>query len=324
MLASDHGFLWKEGRPTALSSNATATAAKWHRKEGIYLLWGEGLGAADGHRQRGSVQQVCSTLLALVGLPPGRGLEGQPLAPVAAPQQATVDYQARYQPTASAAAVPSAADQDTLAKLKSLGYIGGDRSAAPAAGNGTRTPASFNNEGLILRDAGKTNEAIAAFERALALDPDLASAAWNLSDMLFAGGDRDRADDLLLKAFSLDLPEAPRYLANRASAYQKEGHADRALKLVNAALQAKPGNVEVLLFRGRYRVDTKDCTGAVDDFRRVEQLSAKDAGAYALEGVAQTCAGDRAGAVRAFQRSLQLDPNQPDIRELLKALGRTS
>jgi hypothetical protein len=53
MIASDHGFTWREGRPTKLSSFAVATAAKWHRKEGVYLLWGPGVTAEPGHRQRG-------------------------------------------------------------------------------------------------------------------------------------------------------------------------------------------------------------------------------------------------------------------------------
>src|SRR5258706_10888687 len=69
MIASDHGFFWREGRPTQISSTATATAAKWHRKEGIYLLRGPGIAAAAGHPLRGSVRQVCSTLLALTGMP---------------------------------------------------------------------------------------------------------------------------------------------------------------------------------------------------------------------------------------------------------------
>ncbi len=168
-----------------------------------------------------------------------------------------------------------------------------------------------------MRDGRKTAEATAAFELALALDPDLASAAWNLSDMLFAKGDRDRADDLLLKAFAHDLPEGTRYLLGRAIGYQREGRADRALKLVNAALQAKPGNSEVLLFRGRYRVDAHNCRSALEDFQRVEQLAPKEAGAYAAEGIAQACLGDRAAAERAFSRSLQLDPNQPNIRDVL-------
>src|SRR5579872_5757097 len=56
MLASDHGFLWKEGRPTAFSSNATSTAAKWHRSDGMYVIWGPGIAASNGHTAKGSVQ----------------------------------------------------------------------------------------------------------------------------------------------------------------------------------------------------------------------------------------------------------------------------
>src|ERR1019366_4759320 len=121
MLASDHGFLWKDGRPTTLSSNATTTAAKWHRSEGMYVLWGPGVAAAAGHGARGSVQQVCATLLALLGLPPGRDVEGPPLPGGAAPTAARVDYFASYHP-ATAPASNTAVDRDTLAKLKSLGY----------------------------------------------------------------------------------------------------------------------------------------------------------------------------------------------------------
>ena len=88
MLASDHGFLWKDGRPTTLSSNATTTAAKWHRSEGMYVLWGPGVTASSGHSGKGSVQQVCATLLALLGLPQGRDVDGPPLPGVVAPNLA--------------------------------------------------------------------------------------------------------------------------------------------------------------------------------------------------------------------------------------------
>ena len=47
MLASDHGFSWIDDRPTEVSSNAQATAAKWHRKHGMYLLWGPGIPKRD-------------------------------------------------------------------------------------------------------------------------------------------------------------------------------------------------------------------------------------------------------------------------------------
>ncbi len=79
VLASDHGFLWGEGRPTTLSSAANTTAAKWHAENGIYLIWGPGIQASHGHTDSGNVDQVCATLLALAGLPPASGIAKPPL-----------------------------------------------------------------------------------------------------------------------------------------------------------------------------------------------------------------------------------------------------
>jgi Flp pilus assembly protein TadD len=322
MLASDHGFLWKDGRPTELSSNAMTTAAKWHRGEGMYVLWGTGIPASQGHTARGSVQQVCATLLALLGLPPGRDVNGSPLP--GAPQSTAphFDYVAQYHP-AAAPSTNSAADAETLAKLKSLGYIGdGGPSSSPKAGE-TRTPGSYNNEGVILKESGKLDAAVPAFEHALTLDPDLASAAWNLSDILYArGSDLDRSDALLIRAIAHGLPDAPKLVIGRAIGYQRSGHTDRSLALLTGALKAEPREPQYWLFRGRYRVEVNDCRGAVADFDQAERLQPNNPAAYASDGVASLCAGDRTRAAGAFQRSLALDPNQPKVREFLQSLGR--
>jgi Tfp pilus assembly protein PilF/predicted AlkP superfamily pyrophosphatase or phosphodiesterase len=326
MLASDHGFLWKEGRPTALSSNATTTAAKWHRNEGIYLLWGPGIAPSAGHAGRGSVQQVCATLLALLGLPQGRDVTGPPLPGVAAPAvQQRVDYFASYKPSAPpASAATASADRDTLANLKSLGYVGDGGPSASRSAGAVRTPGSYNNEGVILKEQGKTVPAMQAFEQALALDPNLASALWNLSDLLFArGSDLDRADDLLVRALANGLPEGSKFLIGRAIGYQRSGQTDRSLRLVNAALKVQPNDAELWLFRGRYRVDRRECSGAASDFEHAERLAPDNAASYASEGIAQMCAGNESAARRAFTRSLALDPNQPKVREFLQSLGKT-
>src|SRR5438552_3189553 len=213
MLASDHGFFWKEGRPTTLSSNANTTAAKWHRNEGIYALWGAGIGPSAGHTARGSVQQVCATLLALLGLAPGRGLQGPALpgTPVDTRAPAAVDYTETFRRPAAGAA-KEGRDADALAKLKSLGYVGDSGPATSRTLGATRTPGSYNNEGIILKEKGREADAIAAFDNALALDPNLASALWNLSDLLFAKKDFDRSDALLVKAFANGLPDGPKFL----------------------------------------------------------------------------------------------------------------
>jgi Flp pilus assembly protein TadD len=321
MLGSDHGFTWTEGRPTGLSSVANATAARWHTENGIYLLWGKAIAASAGHTGHGSVQQLTATLLALIGLPPGKDVLGPPLpgAPSSGADE-PFDYRQHFTPMAAMAATGSAGqsrvDEETLAKLRALGYIG----AAEATGRsaGTRTAGSFNNEGLLLKGIGKTKEAIDAFDTAISVDPNLASALWNLSDLLFAENALDKSDSLLVRAYAHDLPEGRRYLIGRAIGYQRNGNMDRSVRLLNQAAAAKPDDPEVLLFRGRYRVEAGDCAGAVADMRRATEQAPANPAAFASLGLAQTCAGDQAAAQKSFRRSLELDPNQPQLRQYLR------
>ena len=122
VLASDHGFFWGEGRPTQLSSVATASAAKWHAPQGMYLLWGAGVPAKPGHAAQGDVQQVAATLLALAGLPPGRDVNGDPLEGVTPVKAPRADYAAHYRPSSAQAATKAgtAMDREAVANLRSL------------------------------------------------------------------------------------------------------------------------------------------------------------------------------------------------------------
>jgi tetratricopeptide (TPR) repeat protein len=319
VLASDHGFKWTEGRPTTMSSVANATAAKWHNDDGIYLAWGKGVPASTGHTGKGTVAQVASTLLAFAGIPAAEGVTGPPLAGAPPPVAPAVDYKAHYTPAAvaSGSAAQSQVDEETIRKLRALGYIGSSGGGGQKLG--TRTAGSFNNEGLLLKNEGRTADAVAAFESALTVDPNLASAAWNLSDLLFSQKQSlDKSDVLLVRAFASGLPEGTRFLIGRAIGYQRDGRIDRSIRLLTDAAAAKPDEPEVWLFRGRYRVETNDCEGAVSDFQRAIRLDPADAAAHASLGLAQICTGDKAAARESFKRSLALDPNQPKVREMMR------
>jgi tetratricopeptide (TPR) repeat protein len=323
MLASDHGFRWNEGRPEKLSSAAAATAGRWHREQGIYLLAGPGI-AASPERAAGKVDQVCATLLALLGLPPGKELAGPPLPGAPTVEGEAVDYRAGYHPvTAPVTTVSTAPSGDDVEKLRALGYIGGkEPTRAPAGAASTRTPASFDNEGLLLRQAGRTAEAAAAFRNALALDPRSAAALWNLSDLLHAEGrDPDTSDALLVQALGAGLPEGAEQAAGRAIAYARAGQADRSLRLLDAAVAARPDDAKLLLLRGRYRLEGRRCREARDDFERSARLEGSDPLAHASLGLARLCLGDAPGAARALARSLELNPEQPEIRRALGELG---
>jgi Flp pilus assembly protein TadD len=322
MLASDHGFHWFDDRPTELSSFAASTAAKWHRKAGIYLLWGHGIAARGRTGPEQHVAQVASTLLALEGMPAGEGMTAPPI--VVGASTARADYRKHYVPMKPPAAgsTSQAATDEELAKLKSLGYIAaGESTAAPAgmAGQSTHTAGWYNNRGLILRERQQTDDAIAAFEQAIAIDPNLASALWNYSDLLLQQKrDLDRADVLLVRAFANGLPEGRKYLIGRAIGYQRNGDATRSLHLLEQAVAAKPDDVELRLFRGRYRIEAEDCAGALEDFRAATELQPENAVPYASAGIAEVCLGRVDDARRDFARSLAIDPNQPKLQAFLR------
>lgn len=300
LLASDHGFRWQDGRPTHSPSSEAATAGLWHREEGIYLLAGPGI-SPSSERSRGRIDQIAATLLSLLGLPPGRGLAGPPLpgTPVSpiAPAREAVDYAARFRRVAipgSAGAKGKTAESEELATLRALGYLGADEperapGTAPAGTDPTRTPGSYNNEGLIRLalgtkgDPAATRAAAEAFQKALAIDPRFASALWNLSDLL-AASDPARSGDLLRRAARAGLAEAtPR-----------------------------------LLVRGKERLAAGDCLEARADFVLATELAPNDPIAWGTAALAHLCAGDPSAARRALERSLVLDPNQPEV---VRALG---
>lgn len=319
MLASDHGFFWGEGRPAALSSFAATSAAKWHRAEGMYLLWGNRI-ARTTEMHRGGVAQVAPTILSLLGLPVSSNggelpLDGTPLT-----GRDSMDYRQFFKKRSAVAAGNAAAASEEVAKLRALGYIGSsEASSAPAAARGSsRTAGSYNNEGLIHRAEKRSNEATAAFEKAIAIDPNLASALWNLSDLLFAQRKIDRADQLLVRALSNQLPEAVKYVIGRAIGYQRSGDLSRSVRLLEAAVDARPNEPELRMFRGRYRIETKDCRGALADFVAVQRLSPGNPNAYTSAGLAALCAGDDAQAQQFFAQSLRLNPNQPQLQRFVR------
>jgi tetratricopeptide (TPR) repeat protein len=322
MIASDHGFFWNEGRPAASGSGNTVNAATWHAPEGLYLLWGAGIGASGGHNARGSIHQVAATLLALLGLPPGRDVDGQPLDGVNATSGPHADYAAHYRPSQPPVQSPVRAvfDAEALENLRSLGYTSGG-GASPGDGS-TRTPESYNNEGGFLQSRGKMVEAIRAFEKALSLDPSLLSAQRNLSELWHARGQNlDRSDGLLVSAFAGGLPGGGKYLADRAAAYERAGQMPRGVKLLNAAVRVKPRDAELWRFRGGYLLAAKDCKGASASFDRAIALAPNHAATHAGRGEASLCLGDRAAAGVAFRRSLEIDPNQPTVRQRLHDIG---
>jgi tetratricopeptide (TPR) repeat protein len=317
LVVSDHGFRWREHRPRDLSSLGQATAAEWHAPEGVSLVWGPGITPVR-ERSRGGIRQVAATILALLGLPPSLGIEAPPLLGIAASPQAARDDRTAFAARPRATTPAAAPDPAALEKLRALGYLSGEGAPAAPAGD-TRTASSFNNEGLILRAAGKRDAARAAFEEALRRDPQAASAAWNLSELLFEDGQDDASDQALLRLLSGPASEVARRVSARASAYMRRNDHAKARGLADAAVARRVDVAELWLLRGSLRLQKGECPSALGDFERAARLAPRNALAAASRGAALLCLGRKDAARASFELSLKLDPDQPELRRQLTA-----
>jgi Flp pilus assembly protein TadD len=317
LVVSDHGFLWSEGRPPRPDSLAKASAGLWHRQQGIYVLWGRGIEPVK-ERVGGDVGQVAATVLALLGLPRAAGIQG-PALPGVAESDRTRDYGPRAATSAPVEAGPASPEE--LEKLRALGYLGAGESASRPAGasDPTRTAGSYNNEGLILREAGKKAEARRAFEQALAIEPRSASAAHNLA-VLMGPEEAAQSDRLLLDALANGLGDGARIVASAALTYAHEGDPKRARRLLEGAVPRAPEDPLLRYHRGRMRLEARECAPALEDFRKLRDLTPGAAIAHGLYGTALLCLGRAAEARASFERSLEIDPQQARLREQLARL----
>ena len=228
VLVSDHGFAWGDDRPAPGTSDAAATAGRWHRDLGIFVIAGPRI-EPSATQSQGEVAQVAPTVLALLGVPPTPGMP-EPLAGLTAAGPALA-------PAATPVPEPGAdlPDEEALARLRALGYVGGAEPSRTSVGSSTRTAGSYSNEGLILEERGRTAEAREAYRRALAVDPSHAASLWNLSRL-----DGDQA--LVRRALAAGSPDAAQAVLTRAKALLQEGKCREALDDVRAVGAAQPSS----------------------------------------------------------------------------------
>jgi tetratricopeptide (TPR) repeat protein len=257
VLASDHGFRW-QNRPRLASSSADRTAALWHRQEGIYLIYGEGIQPKHETEPVGGVRQICATLLDLMGLPMGGQVTGPPLpgAPPANGQPA--DYLAHYRRPPEPESSPSsdAGAQRELAKLQALGYLGGTESGAPSTESRSDTLSSgaLNNIANLLQQEGRTDEALAVYKRALKATQGAKKAyLWsNYSNMLHQSGREEEARAAFRKTAEVaeemlrQDPGDTQLLFVRANALNQAGDYSQAADVYQQLIEARP---ERALFR---------------------------------------------------------------------------
>lgn len=323
VITSDHGFRWGADRPCGRASSEEATAAAWHRLEGVLLAWGEGVRPAP-RKARATTFDVAPTLLALMDLPVDRRMSGSalPIRPgVSARKESGVLAKVSVETVASAP-VDAAQAAEYTRKLVALGYISpgndAENNTAPRTSAGL-TKGAWNNLGIYRRfslreDAG----ARAAWEESLKLDPGYHSPLFNIATLERDRGRFGEATRWLLRAIAAGQPEPEATVERWAGEFERRG--GDGLALLREAHAADPQSepfarsYALLLSRKNRCREAHEVIAPLEESSQPQTLN--------IAGIVEACL-DRPDRVRQlFLRSLALDPNQPRLREALASLPR--
>jgi tetratricopeptide (TPR) repeat protein len=332
---SDHGFKSGERRIRSEELVDMRTAHLDHEPQGILIAAGPGI-RRGATLTDASVLDLTPTLLHYLGQPPAKDMDGKVLMAIFEPDFEAahpLTYVASYESaTPEEKAAEPAEDYgdaelaENLAGLAALGYVkdepGEDADVVPASGETAEasSPEIHNNLARIHAREGRLDEAVAEFEKALALNQHDADSLLGLAGIASMRGNRPRAEHLTQVALASN-PDFPPALAQLAGLRRDAGDLDEAIRLYREALKLDDASPGLYLGLGDCLERAGQYAEAETAFRRVISLDPDSFEAYYNLGVSTSQQGRLDEAVANYEKALALDPKHPLYAAALNNLG---
>ena len=204
----------------------------------------------------------------------------------------------------------------------------GDPSGARAALDEATRRAPGSPEPLLARARSALADrdfdgASAAFGRVLALAPGHGDAARGLAEVAMERGDLAGATVRLEQLAAADAGDAQARV-KLGVLYVRAGRLDEGLARFHEAVALDPLDGEALLTLGGALAKTGRPAEAVPFLERAVAAGLRTPVALNSLGAARMETGDREGALSAFRASLDADPAQPSIRDLVARLSKAT
>jgi tetratricopeptide (TPR) repeat protein len=186
-----------------------------------------------------------------------------------------------------------------------------------------RNPGVHYAHGRVQMAAGHAGRARQAFERAVGLDPKSTPLRLLAASAADAAGDGVDSVSSIYEAAAAIAPADPSVPAAHAEMLLRHGHADRAIPLLERAIELAPDSLPCLANLAAAHRAVGDGDAAVDAYRRA--LSRAPAAHGLRVNLAQTLreAGRKDEAIATLEEALALDPDRAEARLLLLRMRRT-
>jgi len=175
------------------------------------------------------------------------------------------------------------------------------------------------NLGTALYEAGRLDEAVSRYEKAVALQPDYAPAYNNLGVTLRAKGDVDAAIAAYQRGLRLD-GDYPDLHYNLANALLSQNRADEAAAHLATSVAGEPASAANHNNLGTALAEKGQMEPAIVEFRNAIALEPASVLAYRNLGNALAATGRSAEAREALERAVTLAPADADANYDLGSL----
>jgi arylsulfatase A-like enzyme/Flp pilus assembly protein TadD len=231
-------------------------------------------------------------------------------------------------PLRERAAPPPAVDEETRAKLASLGYVALSAATTNAPRADPRsTTALFHDfeKATALLNSGNAAAAVVVMTSLVERDPGNRAFRSTLARALDAAGQHDRSLKLYRESVALAPNDADAWY-DLAAALQDRGDPKEARSAIDEALRRDPNRADGHNMLGVALVQSGDAAAAAEEFRRAIAIDPRSARAYNNLGNALRVLGQQDDALNAYRRAAALAPRYPDpingIGVLLVQQGR--
>src|SRR5436309_3468471 len=169
------------------------------------------------------------------------------------------------------------------------------------------SPKLWNERGVVLHQAGRTDDALASYRQAVEVDPKYALAWNNLGVLVTHAGDTEEAIEALRTALQLRAGFSAARLNLALLLYQLRRF-QLSLEAYRQVLSTEPRSAAAWNGIGLVLVELKRFADARNAFVRAVETDPEHAGAHYNLSFTLSNLGDFDGALRATKRALELDP----------------
>ena len=172
------------------------------------------------------------------------------------------------------------------------------------------------DKAVVLERSGRFSEAVAAYDEVLKLNSVSHHAMYNKGNALMAMGDLNGATASYDQAISI-MPSKVEAWLNKGAAHMRASDFRPAIQSYERALQLAPGSIEGWYNKGNCLDRIGDLPGAVEAYRRATKLDANHENSWYNMGAALHQQGKVKKAIDCFNKVMVINPANGGAREAL-------